>query len=794
MKITIRYFRIVIILILQLIVFKATAETSVNIGILAFRPATEVQSRWQPLIKYLNDKLPGYTFYSHAYGYNQLEAVISQRKVDFVLTNPSHYILMTYRNGLSSPLTTLIPVKKGRYLSKFGGVIITLTDSKNINILNHIHGQTIAAVTKGSLGGYQAQAMELSKAGINIPKDVKLLETGMPHDLVVKAVIDGRANVGFIRTGVLEDMASEGKLDLSKIKIIAPKKVSNFPLLLSTELYPEWPFAAMPGVDDDLSRYVAAELLSITHGGQLAKQLNIHGFTIPSDYEIIRTTLELLRLPPFDSAPLFTLIDIWEKYWEEMLIGMLLITVIALLSIWLLFLNRQLAEGRQQIQRASHEWQRLLTAVGEGVYGVNGQGLCSFINPAALDMLGYSIEEILDQDQHILFHHHREDGTHYPAVECPISLTLNDGLARNVNDWFWRKDGSGFPVILTTSPMEENDSQKGTVVVFRDISKQLQIENQLRIEATTDPLTGIANRRFFIRQLNRELERFKRFGESAMVIMADIDYFKKINDTYGHAVGDEVLQHFTKLSNEYLRSTDLIGRLGGEEFAIMLPVTDLKEAQVFAERYRHLISETPAPTQEGNIKYTISLGLAEFNLSDDTPDNILARADSALYRAKENGRNTVEVCLLEEAAEILNVLDQSFIQLRWKAKYACRENSIDKEHKELFRLANILLDHVNQPEIPLKKIEIAFDTLLSYLEEHFTHEEDILRANGYTQLEEHIKTHKQLINHATKLRQQIGDEDKNVDDIVYFLVSKVVAGHMLHEDKNFFKLFRKDRI
>ena len=778
--------RIVAVLLLALAVGNAAAVVTVRVAVLANRPAADVRIRWQPLIDYLNDKVPGYRFQCDALGYAELESAIASGSVDFVLTNPAHYVLMTFRNGLSSPLATLVPMERGRALAKFGGVIFTRADRPRPASLEDLRGLTIATATKGSFGGYQAQAMELVQIGMRLPQDAKLLETNMPQDLAVQAVMDGRADAGFVRTGILEDMASEGKLDLARIRVLAPKEVPNFPLLLSTRLYPEWPFAAMPGVDTDLARQVAAVLLSLPHGSDLAQRLDILGFTIPTDYESVHSTLETLRLPPFDVVPQFTAEDIWNKYQWKIAIGLVLIAVIALLAISLFVLNRQLKEERQRIQQAAREWHRLLTALGEGVYGVDVHGQCTFVNPAALTMLGFSADEILNSNQHALFHHHHEDGTDYPAAECPISLTLNDGETRIVEDWFWRKDGSGFPVMLTTALMGEVESHDGVVVVFRDISEQRQMERQLREDATTDPLTGVANRRQFLKQLDMELHRFKRFEEPTAVLMADLDNFKKINDTYGHATGDAVLQHFTEISLQALRRVDLFGRLGGEEFGILLPDSDAESALQFAERYRRLVAETPAQTSKGPIAYTISIGISEFEPDDSAGENALARADLALYRAKEGGRNTVELFVNEFEAS--STSGRSLIHLGWKPRYACGEPTIDKEHRQLFRLANALLDQAAR-DVNSSAFQMAFDALLSHVVQHFADEEQILFTRGYARLDQHVACHKRLVERALSLRRQADEAGISMGELVDFLVTEVVADHMLREDRDFYELF-----
>lgn len=784
------YVHLAIAWILMLIMGPAAAATTVHVGMLAVRPPADVERRWQPFVEHLNQKVPDFRFELRALGYADLEDAIARRTVDFVLTNPAHYVLMTYRNGLSSPLATLVARENGLALAKFGGVIFTRADRADLTSLESLRDRAVAAVSKGSLGGYQAQAMELLDHGMRIPEDIRLLETDMPQDRVVRAVLDGRADAGFVRTGVLEDMASEGKVDLARLKVLARKQATGFPLLLSTRLYPEWSFAAMRDVDEDVARQVAAALLALPHEGDLARKLDIHGFTIPTGYESVRATLEALRLPPFEAAPRFTLEDIWDRYRWQLAGGIALAMVIALLAAALVVLNRRLDKERGRIEQAAEEWRGLLTALGEGIYGVDGEGRCTFINPAALTMLGFSADEVVGRNQHELFHHHREDGATYPGPECPIFLTLQDRKTRIVDDWFWRKDGSGFPVTLTTAPMGEGGRQGGAVVVFRDLSERRQLERQLRKEATTDPLTGVANRRLFLERMHMELERFRRFAEPTVLLMADLDHFKRINDTYGHAAGDAVLRHFASLAGRSLRRIDLVGRLGGEEFGILLPGASASSAMHFAERFRRQVAEEPAITGNGPIAFSISIGVAEFDDDDVVADAILARADAALYQAKEGGRNAVALYEADAGEGALASVDRkSILRLTWRPRYASGEPTIDKQHRQLFRLANALLDRASAREADPEGFTGAFDTLLAHVAQHFSDEEAILRRYGYTGLDDHAESHRRLVQRALELRRQADEAGVSVGDLVDFLVTDVVAGHMLHEDLAFFGLF-----
>jgi len=168
----------------------------------------------------------------------------------------------------------------------------------------------------------------------------------------------------------------------------------------------------------------------------------------------------------------------------------------------------------------------------------------------------------------------------------------------------------------------------------------------LRAQAATDPLTGVPNRRSFEATARREVERARRYAKPFAVLALDIDHFKRINDTYGHDVGDIVLKRLSQICLEKLRVTDFLARLGGEEFAMLLPETDIDAAATLAERLRTAIATTPIATPKGALPITVSLGVAQYAPNEPTIDAALKRADEALYEAKHSGRNKVVVAKL----------------------------------------------------------------------------------------------------------------------------------------------------
>ena len=378
------------------------AET-VKIGVLAFRPKPQTLAQWQPLAVALKQAVPEHDFIVEALTFVELESALASRKVDFVLTNPGHYVLLTKRIGMSAPLATLASYDNGLITTVFGGVIFSRVDKANLNTLSDIKGKIVAVTSTDSMGGYQTQAYELSRIGVHLPQDAKLIATGMPHDNVVEAVLAGRADVGFVRTGVLEGMAHEGLLDLKQIKIINYQHVSNFPSQLSTRLYPEWPFAALPHIDEKLARHVAATIFMLEENTTAMHAMGIHGFVVPSDYTTVADLLKELRLPPFDEAPRFTLNDIWLRYLWQMICGLIGIGLILLLGVRLLFTSRKLESQhrvllfqKQQLQESEAHLNAIIENEPECIKIMDKQGRLVQMNPAGLAMIeADSLEQVV---------------------------------------------------------------------------------------------------------------------------------------------------------------------------------------------------------------------------------------------------------------------------------------------------------------------------------------------------------------------------------------------------------------
>jgi diguanylate cyclase (GGDEF)-like protein len=183
----------------------------------------------------------------------------------------------------------------------------------------------------------------------------------------------------------------------------------------------------------------------------------------------------------------------------------------------------------------------------------------------------------------------------------------------------------------------------GRALVLRDVTHQAELEATLRALATTDGLTGLANRRHFLALAERDAIQAQRSGRPIALAIFDVDRFKAVNDTYGHPVGDDVLRAVAATALASVRAADAVGRYGGEEFAVLWPDADVAAALAGAERLRAAIAELQVPTAQGAVRVTVSVGAAVAAGAPLDLEALLRRADAALYRAKRAGGDRVEL-------------------------------------------------------------------------------------------------------------------------------------------------------
>ncbi|MBK7450755.1 MAG: sensor domain-containing diguanylate cyclase [Anaerolineales bacterium] len=215
------------------------------------------------------------------------------------------------------------------------------------------------------------------------------------------------------------------------------------------------------------------------------------------------------------------------------------------------------------------------------------------------------------------------------------TLTAEYRMRSNNNDWHWFLERD---MVFERGTKGKPQQLIGIII---DITERKQLEAELERLATIDSLTGVFNRRQLASLATVELERAHRYGHPTSVVMLDIDFFKKINDTYGHVTGDSVLAGLAQLLTEIARTSDLVARFGGEEFVLILPETNLIDAQDVAERIHKKVADTPFIVDGHAIRITVSLGVTSSERSGQDFESLLKDADRLLYQAKQSGRNRV---------------------------------------------------------------------------------------------------------------------------------------------------------
>ncbi len=265
-------------------------------------------------------------------------------------------------------------------------------------------------------------------------------------------------------------------------------------------------------------------------------------------------------------------------------------------------------------------------------------------NQRIADILGYDTPDEMVGISAREFHLSQE---RFEEFGKRFFTALVDRDLSQIDYQFRRKDGSAVWCTMCGKAIDTSqppDLTKGVLWVADDITKRKEAEKLLIELATTDELTGACNRRHFIEIGQNEFARKKRYKKHDLsLLMLDLDHFKDINDTLGHSAGDKALKAFTMLSQSCLREVDSLGRLGGEEFAIILPDTNEKQAAVVADRICQIVKHASHAQDTDIPEMTVSIGLSIAQGGNDTLDDLLKRADHALYKAKDNGRDRVEI-------------------------------------------------------------------------------------------------------------------------------------------------------
>lgn len=614
-----------------------------TIGVLSFRPKTSTKLQWQPLVDYLNHSLPNVQLSLEVFTYPELQKAIETKTIDFLLTNSANYVQLTHRYGLSAPLASLINDSNGTPLFGFGGAIIVHKDHSSIHKLIDLKGKRIATPSVESLGGYMMQAYELQQAGFMVNKDLQILETGMPHDTAITALLNKQVDAAFVRAGVLESLRKDSPLVFNQLQVINQSS-EPFPFLLSTRLYPEWPFAALPHTNTVIAGKIAGLLLTLEHDSLTTQKMGIHGFSIPADYESIRDVLRSLRVYPYEAAPEFTPQDIWTQYTLEIIELSLVVLLIIFLSINLISTNNRLKSHKKILEEQATSLAIAAVAFNteQAILITTPDEKIIRVNQAFSGITGYQPNDVIGNTPRMF-----KSGHHPIEFYKHIWQTLQTEGFWQGEVWNRRKSGEIYPVGQSIKTITTEQGQiTHYLSTFTDITLHKENEDKILKLAFYDPLTQLANRRLLKDHLMQIMATSEHDKFYFAIIFIDLDNFKTLNDTLGHHYGDLLLQQLAKRLTACVGEGNTVSRPGGDEFILLLPnISTQHDMAIYQSQSiaQTILSEIAKPYDLKGTQYSISasIGVTICNGRKRTAEELMKHSDLAMYQSKKMGKNTI---------------------------------------------------------------------------------------------------------------------------------------------------------
>lgn len=381
-------------------------------------------------------------------------------------------------------------------------------------------------------------------------------------------------------------------------------------------------------------------------------------------------------------------------------------------------------------------------------------------------VLGYKADELVGKN--FMFFVHEEDIT--ATLDAIKDITENKSLAGFTNRYHC-KDGT-YKYIEWYSQLGFGNYIYSSA---RDVTEKRIVENELRKIAVQDELTGLYNRHYFDMIIGEEMDRSDRYNEPLSMMLLDLDHFKKVNDTWGHPVGDELLKLTSRTMGKAKRNSDVLVRFGGEEFIVLMPQTTIEGAAAAAEKIRAEIERNSHPVTGVQ---TVSIGVVE-RMKSESFRHWYKRTDDALYCAKESGRNRVVTA--EESDNLL----LATVHLEWSPEWESGHKELDKQHHDIIIVANRLIEILLSGrgyQDTISQLEI----LLTNISYHFDYEDKVLAAINYLDQTAHVDMHKNLISKALRLEEAYKKGEVRSSAFLSFLVDDIILDHLMKEDTKFF--------
>ena len=495
------------------------ADIPVSIGVLAKRGPQRALAQWGPTADYLTENIPGYSFAIVPLDFKEINRAVEERRVNFVLANPAIYVELEHLYGVNR-IVTMVNLRHYDPYTVFGGVIFCRADRRDIRSLGDLVNKSFMAVEQNSFGGWHMAWRELKALGISPHSDLASLEFGGTHDKVVMAVLDGKVDVGTVRTDTLERMDIEGKISLGDFYVLtrsdndAPPNgngIESFPFELSTRLYPEWPFAKVAGTSDQLSKEVAIALLNMAADSTAAQAARITGWTTPLSYQPVHDCLRELQIGPYAYLGHISLADVVRHYWHWILISILLLLGMTFITLYVLKINaklymsrKQLAQARDRLEekvvartadlrelnedlrqevadrqlaeeasrRAHTELDQIFNTTGDGMLLIDLDFIVQRANRALCILLENEVDAVVGRKCHEVFPSVRCD-----TKACPLVQIKNGQELLEIEEEKQNSSGTIIPCMISATAYRRADGELiGMVESIKDISERKRSE------------------------------------------------------------------------------------------------------------------------------------------------------------------------------------------------------------------------------------------------------------------------------------------------------------------------------
>jgi len=531
-------------------------ENLVRVGVLAIRGKEAAIRNWRATARHLSGTISGYHFEIVPLDLYEMERAVEEDTVDFVITNTGQYIRLEYQYGVSK-LATLKNLKNGRPYSQFGAVIFTRADRKDIESISDLKDKSFMAVQKDAFGGFEMAWYEMHSEGIDPFSYFSELEfSGFPQDQIPLAVLHGKVDAGTVRTDVLERMAHAGILKLDQFKIINQKFVQHFPFLLSTALYPEWPFAKCRNTSLELAKKVQLALLIMDEKSPAARAAHSAGWTVALDYSPATKMMKALNIKPFSDPGKTGVWGFLNQHWMIVLIVLAFTVPPFWYYVIRLYLNSRTAEKEKH--QSELEWL---------------QGMDLMVDPTVL----------LDLEDRIV----RANQAFYNRFNCSPDSAHGKDVTEYVHP-----GGEHEACAACVARRDKIDTTK--VIEVEDKANSLGYPMEITVRVVRDESGNPVRVIQSIRDLTEVRAREEELEDRNLMLQQLV---KGTSRTTGEAYFHELVRHLAQtLKVEYALTAELIDTKQANAFAIW-------GKSEFLEPFEYDISDTPC---ENVITHSVS--------------------------------------------------------------------------------------------------------------------------------------------------------------------------------------------